>query len=340
MEELVSVIIPAYNCEKTIMRCVNSISQQTYKKIEIIVIDDGSTDNTPNILLDLSKNIPNLKIYIQCNLGVSATRNKGINLCLGNWIAFCDSDDYVEKEYISSLVENQINYQSDWCISGFNKIINNKKYIFDKPFSKNCINKDEIEDFTGKWYKSPYIAGPCGKLYKREIILFNNIFFPVDMTHGEDTVFNILYVEKCSKISFVNRSTYNYIDTYGSLTKSFQADIWDNQIKIFNAFKDMCNKKSFNSKIIYQFYTRCLTITFNSLASGKADLFKWKKNINRIIKDDTIKKINLKNLSLDKLSEITVFLLKSKQIYGLIYFYRVKLFIYNYFNRFYYLFRR
>ena len=100
----VSVIIPTYNAENTILKCINSIVKQTYKKIEIIIIDDGSTDSTLNKLNDLAKNDDRIIIKKQRNSGVSVARNNGINIASGDYILFVDSDDWLEKTMIEKMI--------------------------------------------------------------------------------------------------------------------------------------------------------------------------------------------------------------------------------------------
>ena len=112
--DLVTVIIPLYNCEDQIKRCIDSILAQTYKNIEVVVIDDGSTDNSYDVVANM--NDPRIRLYTQENHGVSYTRNKGMDLAKGEWLTFVDSDDYIEPDMIERMLSvpgiNELNIVS------------------------------------------------------------------------------------------------------------------------------------------------------------------------------------------------------------------------------------
>ena len=127
----VSVIVPIYNTEKFLRKCIESIVNQTLQEIEIILINDGSTDNSHNICLEYTEKYPEKIRYINNkNIGCSATRNLGIELANGEYIAFVDSDDYIEKEMYEEMYTKTLKEKSDIVICGFNYIFSDKKTLF------------------------------------------------------------------------------------------------------------------------------------------------------------------------------------------------------------------
>ena len=120
----ISIIIPVYNCEEYIKKCIDSIIEQTYKDFEVIIINDGSTDNT-NYILNEYKNYSNIIIINQNNHGVSYSRNVGLEKAKGNYICFIDGDDYIDKDYLSTLASHNNNDKYDWIISGIFDFHNN-----------------------------------------------------------------------------------------------------------------------------------------------------------------------------------------------------------------------
>ena len=200
MKEIVSVIIPAYNCEKTIQMTVNSIKSSSYKDIEIIVINDGSTDNTKEVL----EKIKGIKVFNNENHGVSYTRNYGIEKAIGNYIMFVDADDIIDCDFIDKLVakKNKKNTLLGGlvCIyseNGNKEIINQKKKYEKKDFIFDLV--------TGN------IDGFCVR-YLFEKKNLQNIRFDTRLKYMEDTVLllNLLVNSSIENIEFIN-TNYNYM---------------------------------------------------------------------------------------------------------------------------------
>lgn len=203
--ELISVIVPAYNAERTINRCIDSILSQTYKNIEIIIINDGSKDETEN---KCKKYLQNEKIkYIKIeNSGVSNARNIGIENATGKYIVFVDSDDYLENIMIEELYKN-INDGIDLVICGKNLVTTEGIIQENIDIDNNIFTK---EDFI-KIYKSKILNPPYCKLYKAEIINKYNIKFDKTISIGEDLLFNILYLKNIGQnIIVIKENLYNY----------------------------------------------------------------------------------------------------------------------------------
>ena len=207
---LISIIIPVYNVEEHLTKCLDSVINQTYSNLEIILIDDGSTDRSGAICDEYAKLDKRIKVAHNKNSGVSKARNTGIQICTGEFVAFVDSDDYVENNYISTLVEPLMKDDYDFVFCSyidFNVETDQKSY--------HCFTEKELRSLTGDFYKDYHIFKqllwyPWIKLYKRTIIQNNNIWFPEELTDGEDQFFNFSYFEKIKKYKFINQALYIY----------------------------------------------------------------------------------------------------------------------------------
>ncbi len=202
-ENKISVIVPAYNVEKYIDECINSLKRQTYKNIEFIIINDGSKDSTLKRIKNNVGSDTRFKIIDQKNIGIGATRNKGINLSTGDYIAFLDSDDYVLDDMYSSLMESIIKNNSDIAVCDYIKFNNVNKE------KKIC---GDIKIYNKSIYKEPLIINsvaycPWNKLYKKSLI--ENIKFPEKLKY-EDLNFVIKALSSAKKISKVDKALYYY----------------------------------------------------------------------------------------------------------------------------------
>lgn len=202
MTELVSIVVPVYNSSKYLKRCIDSILNQTYKNIEVIIVENGSTDNSLEILKSYGNKI-NIITLSTKSLGLA--RNTGIEVSKGQYISFIDSDDSIRKEFIEELV-NSIEYEkSDLSICGIREIHEeNGEEIIREDFPYKMIEREEIMNNLDK-----FDYGPCNKLYKREIIIKNKLTFPTNLKY-EDVPFVLGYISSTKTISRVADALYNY----------------------------------------------------------------------------------------------------------------------------------
>ena len=140
MKELITVVVPVYKVEEYIYKCVDSIINQTYKNLEIILVDDGSPDNCPKICDDYSKKDKRIKVIHKKNGGVSSARNEGLKITKGNYIVFVDSDDWIESNFIKEMLTNLINSKVDYIVCGYNRVYDGKKEIINGNFNKKLIS--------------------------------------------------------------------------------------------------------------------------------------------------------------------------------------------------------
>lgn len=219
----VSVIVPVYNVEKYLKRCLDSLTNQSFKDIEIIVVDDGSTDRSYSIARNLALNDHRIKLYRQENRGSSHARNVGLNESTGKYIMFLDSDDYYKKDCIEKAYHNIKNNDADICIFGSRFVDENGNYIKSViPLKKGIAEiKDEksilldIENCT--W----------DKIYKSELIKENHIHY-IENLYYQDLAFTFTSIMYARKISFVNKELIVYTcGRSGSETKEISNKLFD-----------------------------------------------------------------------------------------------------------------
>lgn len=209
INEIVSIIIPIYNVEKYIERCVHSLIKQTYFNIEIILIDDGSKDKSGRICDELKKKDKRIKVIHQNNEGVSRARNKGIKQSKGKYITFVDSDDWVLPNFIELLVNTLIANNSQLAMVDHYEVENNIRKTY-SPNSGEVINYKSHEALDNIWENNLYRGYVWNKLFIKDIIVNNNIYFNDEIKLWEDLLFNCQYIEKISKVSYNRTCVYMY----------------------------------------------------------------------------------------------------------------------------------
>lgn len=236
IQKKVSIIVPVYNAEKYLKKLINSINEQTYKNFEVIFVNDGSKDDSLNVLKKLKKD--NFIIIDQKNSGVSMARNKGLEEASGDYVTFVDSDDYIDKEYISCLVDNLEKNSADICVISYKKVYPNKVDILNiqdcNIITNNLTNQINFLNELGG-------SEICGKLYKKDLMhKFQK------MSIGEDTLYNLQYIIKNNKVTIVNKPYYNYVYNEHSAINSCKKDL----LKELNGIL-----KNIEIQDIYVFYT-------------------------------------------------------------------------------------
>lgn len=218
MKEKVGILIPMYNGEHHIKRCLDSIIEQTYKNLEIIIINDGSTDKSLEICRQTINDDKRFSIYTRENKGVAFTRNELIQKCNSKYFVFIDSDDFVDKDYIEVLYKTITQHNVDMVASKIYLYNENKKELNENPDIKIINNVDGLKKLL---YNHEIQHGPTCKMYKKD--LFENIRFP-DKKIYEDLAIMYKIVDRCSKIALTNYQGYNYMYNSNSITKSKFSD--------------------------------------------------------------------------------------------------------------------
>ncbi len=244
MEELVSIVVPIYNVEKFIHRCIDSILQQSYKNTEIILVDDGSPDNCPKICDEYSRKDSRIKVLHKKNGGLSDARNAGIRIAKGKYIAFVDSDDSIEKDYIKQLYNTIRKADADISACGHTVRYENGRTI--PHFSNNSFIVQREEALERVLYDDELCAATWAKLYKTK--LFKNIKFPKG-ENFEDSSTTYKLILESNKVACDMKSQYNYLIRSNSImtTPFSKKDLllitsWDNMgeeiLKIYPHLKN------------------------------------------------------------------------------------------------------
>lgn len=276
----ISIIIPIYNSEKFLQKCFESIRVQTFTDFEVIAINDGSTDDSGNICDKYASMDNRFKVIHKKNEGVSIARNTGIKQSCGKYITFIDSDDWVDEDYLQNL-HNGANNKTDLIVSGIVRENNDNSKIYlnicDKFFSSRDAN------WIHKLVKSRLLFGPCNKLYKASIINDYNLTFPLNISYGEDRIFNYEYLKYVSHICTLSYTGYHYRQLLGnslttiSRTNMFELEYSQWQL-LNNVYKD---KETFNQEVQQDQYIDLFWIVHDNIFAqrtiGKSKFYSYIK---------------------------------------------------------------
>lgn len=233
----VSIIVPIYNVEKYLDRCMQSLINQTLEDIEIIMVNDGSPDKCPEMCDNYAKKDSRIKVIHKQNAGLGYARNSGLKIALGEYIAFVDSDDYIDLNMYETLYQYASLKNLDVIYCGFRKEFEPNKYLN----ISECNSYTEYIGDTIKKIIPDFIASPphmrqeyihdmsvWHSIYRKDIIVQNDIKFISERDYvSEDIPFQIDFLKHCNRISFIPDIMYFYCYNQGSLTKSFNIGKFD-----------------------------------------------------------------------------------------------------------------
>lgn len=263
-----SIIIPVYNSEKYIKRCLDSILNQSFSDFEVICLNDGSTDKSLDILKKYEKKDKRIRVFSHDNQGIARTRNKGIKLAKGEYVMFIDNDDYIDFDYLEKYYNSVKGY--DIVIGGYRRITETKKVIESR-------NSKETE-----WGKFIIVA-PWAKIFKRNLIVKNNIeFLPYGI--GEDIFFYIQCLDKTNKIKSIDYIGYNWFYNTQSVSNTDHKGLNDDIDIIFliNSIKKKITDNNIDKITLEYFYVRLAF--YYLLYSGRySSRYRFKKEYNYII---------------------------------------------------------
>lgn len=222
-QPLVSVIVPVYNVESYLKDCVESILRQSYRKIEVVLVNDGSTDASASLCDAFAQQDNRVSVFHVKNSGVSAARNTGINACNGEYLLFVDSDDWVDSDMVEKLIFQLYGYPWDAVMFGIQRHL---------PDGSTCINRGGFGAFTDKRsvatilpviVNSIELYSPVNKLFKAKLVKdAMKMHFPLDISLGEDLLFNVEFFRHVNSLLIMPDNFYHYrISVIGSLAKRF-----------------------------------------------------------------------------------------------------------------------
>lgn len=219
-QPLISVIVPAYNLAHCIIDCIDSIEKQTYSNFEIIIIDDGSTDETKNVCEKLAKTYSNIRVISQKNQGISAVRNLGIQESQGQYLSFIDGDDQIKETFLEHLYQRLIIDSSDIVVCGYQEIRASSCLDF-VPSAQVLDSKTALTNYFIKQQDLDILI--WNKLYKKSLFQDFNIQYPVGQVH-EDNLTTYKLFAKTKKISYLDSVEYYYYRTNSNITANADSE--------------------------------------------------------------------------------------------------------------------
>ena len=233
-----SVVIPAYNVERYLSKCIESIISQTYSNLEIILVNDGSPDRCLEIMQQYAKQDRRIIVVSQKNGGLSAARNAGLRVATGDYVSFIDSDDWVEPDMFSVLAAHLAGASPDYACFRlqFDNEKTGKSSVYGSPYPiEKLVGRDAILEDTLKVRHIPTSA--CSKVYNRTFLSDNNLFFEPGIVN-EDTLFSIQAACCAEKVTFVNRVLYHTIEREGSISRASYERLCKHMVIALNKAKE------------------------------------------------------------------------------------------------------
>lgn len=288
---ILSIIIPAYNSENSIQKCLKSIIPQLNKECELIVINDGSDDETENKVKEIFhqyKSLTNLIYIYQKNSGVSKTRNKGINISRGKYLWFIDSDDFIESAYVSEVYK-YLNEQFDIILFDYD-VVGSEKKNNEPRLEDKKTNRKEFLKFVSSNFFTTFISVPWNKIYLRSIIIENKIYFNCDLFSNEDYLFNLHYYNYVNSAVINSRKLYNYVVNQNESLSKRQRTLkysWNVTKKLYLSLIKLYGE---NNSLVYDFFMERI---YNDLCISRYSF----SGLYNIYNDDIFKNIDSFNLS-------------------------------------------
>lgn len=334
----VSIIVPVYNVEKYLLRCMLSLMNQTLKDIEIILVDDGSPDSSPKICDDFAIQDSRIKVIHKCNEGLGFARNSGLEIATGEFVAFVDSDDYVDLRMYEILYDKAKKNNSDTIFCGFNTVDTNNKInpVSEVASLKIFNSQKDVQDFlldmigTEPNYAidRKYQMSVWHAIYSRTILEKNNVRFCSEKEFiSEDIIFHIDYLQKTNKIVVIPEPMYYYCDNYNSasLSTSFRKDRFERYVILY---REICsrlpvNEVSTRAKRLLIGYTRSLIFQLNNY---NLTFYEKVQIIKSICNDNIWDHIHIeyKYERLPFYQRLIFYLVKKRKYYFLIFFSLIK----------------
>ena len=268
MSPTVSIIVPVYNAEKTIGRCIDSILNQEYKDFELLLVDDGSTDGSGAICDDRADRDGRVRVFHQANAGVSASRNLALDHAKGTYLQFLDSDDWITTDATRSLVRGMEGGPCDMVVSDFYRVVG------DRVSQKGDIEEDGImtrEEYAAHMMENPadfYYGVLWNKLYRRSIVEKHHLRMDPEISWCEDFMFNLEYIRYAEFFRAIQIPIYYYVKTKGSLASQSMSISKTVKMKL-TVFEDY--HKFFKTVLDEEEYEKCRLKVYRFLLDAAGD---------------------------------------------------------------------
>ena len=293
-QPLVSIILPVYNAQNHLARCVGSICAQTYQNIEIIILNDGSKDQSLPVCEEFRQKDPRILLVDKANSGVSDTRNLGLKLASGKYVEFVDSDDYLDPDFTERLVAAAEENEADFVIAPYKMVIpagaSKPEQVLDKIQDElgvmSVARPPEVREYgflpAGVYDKdtfalrlmdkpaSYFYSVLWNKLYRRDILTGNDIQFVSEMRWAEDLVFNLRYIQYAERFVAIDKPGYYYVQNPQSIchTQINAATIVQNKLQVFRYYKDLYTRLGIYEEVRPQLYKFLVDIAESTYPSG------------------------------------------------------------------------
>lgn len=300
----VSVIVPVYNVERYIDRCISSILAQTFQDFELIIINDGSTDNSGNICREWMNKDSRITLIDQTNSGVSTARNRGIKASCGEYIAFVDGDDYLEKSFLAIMVEcasenanSQIimcgyKYDDEGSIGDYSFFEGDNKF---RSEDRSLLICRAIGVYEKNIRRKTHIGVPWAKLYKASFLKENSFCFDIQMPRMQDLIFNIACFKKVTDVVYIDQHLYVYVKRGDSTVNGYRPDyekeagqIIDKLTQVTDDCKDAYIREAVNYKAIL-LLIECIRLQY-AMKECPLNWREKKRNIRRICSHNPYKR--------------------------------------------------
>lgn len=299
MNPLISVIVPVYNVEKYLNRCIDSILNQTFKQIEIILVNDGSTDNSPTICDEYCERYENIIVIHKENNRVAAARNDGIKIATGKYISLVDSDDWIEPNMLEEMYNKAEEFQTDITMCDFKKAGIESEYTVSQPIREGYYDRNMIETelfpclimFENIEFPPTISNWTC--LFRREFLIENDLFYDEDVHYCEDSIFGSKAMYNANGFYYMkNKYFYNYFYNPNSTTSTCNMKKWDSYLIINERLKEYFEDSKFDFS--RQIKINMLYFTLNFLGEiGKSNLdYKEKRKLcKKLFSSECVKNI-------------------------------------------------
>ena len=220
MIPMISIVVPVYNSELYIRTCIESIIQQTFREWELLLIDDGSDDDSLAICRRFEQSDSRIKVFHKENGGVGSARNMGIRLAKGSFLMFIDSDDFIKEDMLAVLFQALQSGKHDLVLCGYSEVLDETTSMASKAAEEGEYSFEEYITVLNQYKTDPLCGGPVAKLYKKDLLDSFHIEFLTNTSYAEDFCFNLEYLKYCHSIRSIQRALYCYrISTKNSLSK-------------------------------------------------------------------------------------------------------------------------
>lgn len=304
-DELVTVVIPVYNVEKYLDRCIHSVVNQTYRNLEIILVDDGSPDKCPEKCDEWAKIDPRIKVIHKANEGLGQARNTGIEKAMGRYICFLDSDDYIAHDTIEKTCVKAMEEKADVVLYGFNSVNKDGKVIANRVANppKNVYEGEEVRnEFLANLIGVNYETGDdwglqmsaCMHLFSREILDKYHCRFESERhIISEDFYFLLQLYQHVKKLVVVKEAFYFYCENITSLTRTYRPDRFEKINFFYDKCVELCNICKYSDKVIEQLkrpYVSYVIAAMKQLAVADMPILEKERNFKYIIQDKTLQR--------------------------------------------------